>query len=384
MMKSKGTSTMMFVECRFLKTVMSHATYLYCRPYPVWYPCTPNTAPNTPPSPDGMQLTCGNHAPSSDLTGFHPFETCMTLNTQDWFGRGTSFTSARGIWDYYMLSVGRGWVNTMNAPPDTTGRIPQALVDNMAGFGTALRSLLRPVSDKNMSGMVQCASSEADLNLDSPMGLVLDLGREFEFNTLLIREDLSHGQMVTSYAVDFYNDTGSSWHTFAPCTPGAPSQCLPGYSPTAPIPPVPRGDCGAVMAGVNLVFSLPRTTSFAAKVANASACSALCHADPVCNFWTWHDLTQGVDWAEKCYVRNDTVYAPVAQAGHFSGICNSSLAPTPFDGGVHGMSVGSRLFDFVPNTMASKVRLRCLSSMSPNGTAYIRSFSAHNSQPPLD
>ena len=59
-----------------------------------------------------------------------------------------------------MTSVGIGWVNTLNAPPGTTGQIPPALVANMATFGTALKKLLRPVSERaSITGPVSLSCS---------------------------------------------------------------------------------------------------------------------------------------------------------------------------------------------------------------------------------
>ena len=41
--------------------------------------------------------------------------------------------------DHYMYSVGIGYVNTLNAPPGTTGQIPQALVDRSAQASFLIR-----------------------------------------------------------------------------------------------------------------------------------------------------------------------------------------------------------------------------------------------------
>ena len=121
-------------------------------------------------------------------------------------------------------------------------------------------------------------------------------------------------------------------------------------------------------------------TSCAAHSAQPVLCRSLCLASPGCNFWTWHDRTNTPEWARKCYVRTDTVYAPVAQAGHVSGVCNQTLAPPSAVGGVHGQSVGSRLLDFVGATVATKVRLRCTASLAGDCVAYIRSLSLHDAK----
>jgi hypothetical protein len=142
---------------------------------------------------------------------------------------------------------------------------------------------------------------------------------------------------------------------------------------------------------MNLIVSEPLHSGpcvncrFGGSTDNASACEALCHDDKTCNFWTWHDLTTPPPWPKQCYLRNDTMYRPITQASHVSGVCNHTLA-SPAElggGGIHGQSVGSRLIDFVPDTVASKIRLRCLKSLAPDGVAYVRSLSVHWSQPPL-
>jgi hypothetical protein len=173
----------------------------------------------------------------------------------------------------------------------------------------------------------------------------------------------------------------SSWQPFAPCAD--PAHCLPVW-PGSGIPRTPTNTCSAVAVGENLVYSLPASTYLAGVVDTALACRVLCNADPACNFWTWHDVTNGPVWANKCYARNDTVYAPVSEAGHVSGICNHTLPPGAAEegGGVHGLSVGSRVLDFIPTTTAQKVRFRCTSSLASDGTAFIHSFSVHAGAPP--
>ena len=343
--------------------------------YPTWFPCAPNTAPNTPPHPNGTVMSCGNHAASAALEGFHPYETCGTLLESGYFCRPGAcgpFWSPKSIWDHYMNSVGIGWVNTLNAPPGTDGQIPAGLVANMAAFGSALRALLAPVGNATVAGRVRCG---ADIASAPP--LVLELAGAAAFDTVMLREDLSRGQRVESYGLDYFDAGANRWQAFPACSD--PARCLPDDLPVA-VPPVPRGACTPPEAGVNLVYSLPPSAHFAALVDDAAGCRVRCLASPGCNFWTWHDRTNTPEWARKCYVRNDTVYAPVAQPGHVSGVCNETLPPAPAAGGVHGQSVGARLFDFVGATVATKVRVRCTASLAGDGVAYIRSLSVHNAK----
>ena len=240
----------------------------------------------------------------------------------------------------------------------------------MAAFGSALRALVAPVNNASVAGAVQCG---ADIATAPP--LVLELSGEASFDTVMMREDLSHGQRVESYALDYFDGTTQRWHAFRPCPD--PAHCLPDDRPAA-IPPVPRGTCGPVDVGTNLVFNLPPSTHLAGVVDNATACRSLCDADPACNFWTWHDTTNIPAWAKKCYVRTDALYVPIAQPGHTSGICNKTL-PAPIEGGgVHGQSVGARLLDMVGNTTTTKIRFRCTASLARDGVAHIRSLSVHD------
>ena len=365
--------------------------------YPTWYPCVPNAAPNTPPNPNNDTMSCGAHAPSGSLKGFHPYETCGTLLDSGYFCRPGAcgpFWSPTEIWTHYMDSVGIGWVNTMNAPPGTDGQIPAGLVANMASFGSALATLLAPVNNKSVSGVVQCGGGGGGGGGGGADALVLVLdvlppaGSEIAaptFNMIRVEEDLAHGQRVASYAIDFVDAVTGAWTPFVTCAD--PTNCLPtsqGGGGGGPAPPAtPSGTCGAATPAENLIFGLPPAAHLAGVVDNATSCRALCAADKACNFWTWHDLTNTPDWARKCYTRDDAVYAPYPQSGHTSGVCNHTLAPAPSDGGgVHGLSVGARVFDFVPATAALKVRFRCTSSLASDGVAHISSFSVHAGGPP--
>lgn len=86
-------------------------------------------------------------------------------------------------------------MNTLNAPPGTTGQIPPDLVTNMETFGKALRALLAPVSPNAVVGnkTISCTNSTA-----AGVGLELDLGAPVTFNALLTQEDLTSGQLIRS------------------------------------------------------------------------------------------------------------------------------------------------------------------------------------------
>ena len=257
--------------------------------YPVWYPCSPS-------STNGTELSCSNHAPSASLTGFHPYETCATMHN-GWFtkGNGTAasntYWSPSEIWDHYMFSVGIGYVNTLNAPPGTTGQIPEPLVMNMATFGMYLRMLLAPVAAdaEAESATLKCSNSTALADADAA-SIELQLSSPATFNAVITVEDLSAGQAVTSYVIE-HTDASGSWVAFPQC--GTGKHCVPGApaAPSGTIPPTPKGTCGpALTQPVNLVYDAPPSTHHAGTVKTAAACKALCAKDSACNFWTWHDL----------------------------------------------------------------------------------------------
>lgn len=343
--------------------------------YPVWYPCDPGT---------GDSLTCRSHAADDNLTGFHPYETCATMNN-GWFAKGNgtppsdTYWSPASIWDHYMFSVGIGFVNTLNAPPGTTGQIDQHLVDSMTVFGDALRSLLKPVSASAATTKpqtLQCGDSAA-------AAIELDLGAPSTFNSVITKEDLSGGQRIRSYAVDYFDAAADAWKSLPQCTDG--ESCIPGSSPTGhTVPPTPRGSCSQPMLGVNLVSDAPPSCKLKGTVTTAAACEALCKADPLANFWTWHDeQVTPPSFRGKCYCREDSAFAYRDEAHHVSGVCNHTLHGGN-SLGVRGQSVGFNVIDWVPNTTASKVRFRCTSSMAADGSATVASFSVHHGTRPSE
>merc|ERR1712226_1754890 len=94
---------------------------------------------------------------------------------------------------------------------------------------------------------------------------------------------------------------------------------------------------------------------------------------------------------------------PVSQSAHVfdqsSSNCNDTVVaeidlavPTQFNMikinedlalgmGIHGLSVGAQVFDFIPPTLATKVRFRCLRALG--ASVYLKSFSLHHGPGPL-
>lgn len=172
--------------------------------YPVWYPCQPiNQTKNA-----GREfLQCKNHAPDSSLTGFHPYEACATMN-DGWFckadGSHAKFWEASKIWDHYMDSVAVGYINTLNAPVCTTGKIADGLVKEMKRFGRALQSLWDTVHAS--------ASDIVGEECQNTTLVELPITSSNSFNAIVLKEDLSRGQRIVSYALDYFD--GDEWVEF--------------------------------------------------------------------------------------------------------------------------------------------------------------------------
>lgn len=160
--------------------------------YPSWNQCDL--------SPDGLHCNHHKGATHADFKSFHPYEACATMQS-GWFcqadGSNSKIWGADKIWDHYMQSVGEGWINTLNAPVCTTGQMYPGLVKEMTIFGNALRSLFSSVlaAKENVVGD-ECNNSTV-VELSIPKGSM--------FNAVILREDLSKGQRVVQYALDYFS-----------------------------------------------------------------------------------------------------------------------------------------------------------------------------------
>lgn len=262
--------------------------------YPKWYPCVQTTVKGT-----GQPL-CTEHVKSNSTSGFHPY-TYNSAMTGGWFINGpaddpktqSKFWNATRMWHVYMATAGIGSaVSTLNAPPSSTGQIPAKLAGSMATFGTALKALLKPVTASaratNLPRMACNNTTLATLHLAGGHGGVTPAAA-VQLNALIAREDLSQGQRISAYAIDYLpaGNGHDQWEAFE----RLPERAL---------------NCTPPRAETNM----------------------------------------------------------------------SCLVGT----GVHGLSVGSRVIDFVPVTAATKVRFRCLASLG--GDVKLASFSAHRGAGP--
>jgi len=164
--------------------------------YPVWLTCAESAAePGTCFSRDGVK---GGGI-------FMPRETCVTPTSSGWFADGEGDQMAFTLvdyWRHFLNSVGIGMVNTVNAPPGTTGQIHGSITAVMRAFGAAARPLYLPDASAGPA-TADCAS------------LVVYLDVTKGFNAVVSREDLSQGQRLAAYTVEALQGF-STWVPLAP------------------------------------------------------------------------------------------------------------------------------------------------------------------------
>eukprot|EP01006_Ploeotia_vitrea_P006451 TRINITY_DN13168_c0_g1_i1.p1 TRINITY_DN13168_c0_g1~~TRINITY_DN13168_c0_g1_i1.p1 ORF type:complete len:468 (-),score=20.02 TRINITY_DN13168_c0_g1_i1:91-1452(-) len=158
--------------------------------YPIWNYCNIS---------DGIVRHCDKEKWGPFGNSFQPREADATIqNPGDrWFWEpNVPFWNASQIWKHYFETVGRGDNFIFNLPPDETGQIPERYVKAVTEFGNALRATFH-TAVANISGAVT--------NCGSPTTLML--GKDAEFDTVLLREDLMNpGQSVEQYKLEILVD----------------------------------------------------------------------------------------------------------------------------------------------------------------------------------
>jgi alpha-L-fucosidase len=358
--------------------------------YPVWYACDAVTCTADNKTDCGCNLS--SHGPAG--TVFKPLETCSTpyINHQ-WFANGTGDGqiewTVESFWASWTTSVGIGYVNTMNSAPGTTGQAQPALSAVQAAFGRVLeplqlrRALGAVVSRANPPPDAPAAQADplptgvqssskltwrsgvsaacSDLEVEVPLSEGATVG------AVVTREDLTQGQRIASYAIDFWG-ADAAWHAFQSCSGGGP----PGNNTMTLFP-----DSNNVFGGPQPGSSTP-TITYVGTFDTVEPCQAQCEAAASCHSFTWVGHSGG-DFNNQCFLRNDTVWRPHAESPHISGW--KGRLPSPQGSNcTHGLSVAAMVVDVLPQTPTTKVRFRCLSSLAD--PVALRSISAHAFVPP--
>lgn len=232
----------------------------------------------------------------------------------------------------------------------------------------------------------------------------LDTGGQGIVGAVVTREDLTSGQRILSYGIDYMSEQGE-WVAFPECSSSGFESMQEAATATARNgmdgrrwgagagegrdewdEEVVREDAAAgqnytLKMNANNVYgeakSRGNTSSitFAGVLPSYQDCQGKCSLASTCLSFAWVGAT-GDQWEHQCFLRNDTKWEPREQQQHVSGYKGSPL--TEFC--VHAQSVGALLVDTLPPTRASKVRFRCESSVED--PVALRSVSAHEFSPP--
>jgi alpha-L-fucosidase len=133
---------------------------------------------------------------------FAPHEQDHTiLNPGDmwWWVEGHAWLSAAQLFEYYLVTIGRGSTYILNMPPNTTGIIPEYLFNETNLLGAAVQASFSPQSAqaRMVDQTVACGADAGPLLLQPapPSG--------FLFDAVMLEEDLSKGnQRIAGYQLE--------------------------------------------------------------------------------------------------------------------------------------------------------------------------------------
>src|SRR5699024_1391016 len=129
--------------------------------------------------------------------------------------------SVKKLLDIYYGSVGRNCVLLMNIPPNKKGLISQSDVDTLMKWShivekTFKKNLARKATVVSKNGLHAEALLDGDYktywitqNKDTSATIVFNLKGKKTFDVLLLQEEISIGQRIERFQLDFWN--GTKW-----------------------------------------------------------------------------------------------------------------------------------------------------------------------------
>jgi alpha-L-fucosidase len=120
-----------------------------------------------------------------------------------WWVPGHPWLSGAELFEHYLVSIGRGSTYILNVPPNTTGLIPDYMVNATGQLGRAVRASFSPQAAvaRLVNQTVQCSNSSSSAGAVA-QGLVLRAagGSTFGFDAVVLEEDIRRGnQRIASY-----------------------------------------------------------------------------------------------------------------------------------------------------------------------------------------
>lgn len=133
---------------------------------------------------------------------WHPWACAHNKTGCPWLGHG----NASRIFDSYLTTVGHGAVLNMNCPADRRGKMNASVAEVMQDVGKALNQTFHTNVGEVTAQSYACGGGVAyihDVN-----------GAEFDY--VVTMEDLTQGQRIANYSVEFQRMGSSDWETLIP------------------------------------------------------------------------------------------------------------------------------------------------------------------------
>ena len=156
---------------------------------------------------------------------WHPWACAGNVSGCPWAGHA----NASRIFDGYVGTVGHGGVMNMNIAPQADGTLNASVVAVMHEAGKAINDTFH----LNDAGMVRdtsapCGAGVAVVNVTGP------------FDFIVTMEDLTRGQRIGNYSIDFRREGSAEWEVLVP--PVQPPKPPKPHDDDAPPSPAPLGD----------------------------------------------------------------------------------------------------------------------------------------------
>ena len=132
---------------------------------------------------------------------WHPWACAGNISGCPWVGHA----NASRIFEGYIATVGHGGVLNMNIAPMASGLLNQSVVDVMHEAGKALNDTFR----LNNAGLVEHVSGACGTGL-----AIIDVHGPFHY--IVTMEDVSKGQRIGNYSIDFRRKGRESWDVLVP------------------------------------------------------------------------------------------------------------------------------------------------------------------------
>lgn len=153
---------------------------------------------------------------------WHPWACAKNVTGCPWLGHG----NASRIFDSYLSTVGHGAVLNMNIPPERTGRMNASVREVMTTVGQALNDTFF----NHNAGKVEGASSPCAISVAQ-----IDNINGQPFDYIVTQEDLSQGQRISNYSIEYRAVGSTDWNLIVPAAfpngtkPNPPQRFSTGY-----------------------------------------------------------------------------------------------------------------------------------------------------------